>query len=444
MNSLGRWASRGLALLLLAGLVLAFFPPSSPAVGQETGTVVVVPVTGTVELGLKGFLERSIREAAGSDAGLVLLEINTLGGRIDAALAIRDTILESPVPVAVLIKNRALSAGALIAIAADHLYMQPGSSIGAAEPRPAEEKIVSAWRAEMEDTAELRGRDPQVAAAMVDKAVEIPGLVEKGRILTLTASQAEEISFVDGVVAGRGALLRELDLGEATVRESSPTTAELAARWVTHPYVAPLLLTVGFLGVAAELLLPGFGAPGIIGLLAFFAYFAGHSAAGFGGWTAVALFVGGFIALIVEVIVPGFGIFGIGGIVMILASIFLTSTSPGQAALSILLALGATVLLTGYLVRNVKTRGIFSRLLLSERQGVQSGYVAPRSRAELVGKEGVAVTPLHPAGTADIEGDRFDVVSEGGYVAPGSRIRVVQVEGARIVVRPVDQAHTSG
>src|SRR5690606_29200878 len=185
-----RWILFVLTALLIAAAwgSRATAQAVTPAERVE-GPVYVIPIEGTIDEGLAAFVERALGEARDGGAVAVLLEINTFGGRVDSATRIKDAVTAMPVPVVAFVTQRAWSAGALIALGARYVAMAPGTSIGAAEPRPADEKTISALRKEFEAAAEARGRDPLVAGAMVDADIEIEGLVEKGQVLTLSAQQ---------------------------------------------------------------------------------------------------------------------------------------------------------------------------------------------------------------------------------------------------------------
>lgn len=441
------WPKLAVFLGVLAACLLA--PAASAAqAGGPTGTtgggspgsgrVLVVPISGNIETGLARFLGRAFDRAEAIGADLILLEINTPGGRVDAALEIVDRILQSPIPVAAYVPGRAWSAGALLAIAAPRIVMAPGSSIGAAEPRPAEEKIISALRAEFEAVAEKNGRDPTIAAAMVDADVEIPGLVAKGKILTLTAEAARERGYADAIAATREGALEALGLapGAAEVQEIGPSTAERIARFITDPVVAPLLLSLGFLGLLAEITSPGWGVPGSLGLLALGLFFGGHFLAGFAGWEVILLFVVGLLLIAVEFVVPGFGIFGIAGIAAVVTSIIFASASVEQALRSLGLSLVLSVGFGIVLARQGVRRGWWRRLILGEAVTGRSGYVDAHGLASLVGQEGTTLTPFRPAGTVAVGGRRLDAVSEGDFIPAGHPVVVVAAEGWRLIVRP--------
>ncbi|NPV26854.1 MAG: nodulation protein NfeD [Firmicutes bacterium] len=434
-----------IALVIISFLLTMVLPLWS----RPGGLVYVIPVNDEINPGIARFIARGYQQAIQNKANWVILELNTPGGRIDSALKIRDIILESPVPTVVYVTpHRALSAGALITLAGKKVAMTPGTTIGAAEPiiltaggyQRADEKIISAWTAEMVETARTNGRNPQIAAAMADPNVEIPGLVEKGKLLTLGAEQAQSLGIADWLVSDRVTLLRQLEASEFETVTLQPSVAETLAGWVTGPVVGPLLLTVGLAGLVLEFFTLGWGVAGTIGLLSLGLYFGGHLLAGLAGWESVILFIGGVILLLLEILViPGVGITGLAGVVAIVASIFLAAGSATEALFSLGVALVGTlvVLIVGWCV--MKKRNLWSRLILGTRQENAAGYVAPRRElSQYLGKTGVTLSILRPAGVAEIEGVRLDVVTEGGFIPPKTSVRVVQVEGTRVVVRPVE------
>ena len=429
--------SRAILLACLLFFLTTFPTPIGAA--EQTPLVLWVEAEGPIEPGLEAYLRRVFDEAERKEADWVVIELTTLGGFVDAAMGIRDAIIDSEVPVAVWVRSRALSAGVLVSIAADRLYMSPGSSIGAAEPRPADEKTITAWTAELRDTAERRNRDPQIAAAMADQRVVIEGLVGEGELLTLTSQEALEHGFIEGIADNRQELLASLQAPNAQVETVQETGAERLARWVTGPVTAPILLAIGMIGFVAELFVPGFGIPGAIGAISLALYFGGHLLAGFGGWEAVAMFLLGIVGLAVEIFLPGFGIFGLAGIVLFLLSIIVVSPSPQQALQSILISLFLVIVAVVLLWRYVGFRsGLLRRLLLTTDQKKEHGYVATETSSDYVGRTGTVQTYLHPAGTVLLDdGRRVDAVSEGEFVPVGERVEIVDVQGMRIVVRRV-------
>ncbi|MGH7315477.1 MAG: NfeD family protein, partial [Candidatus Rokuibacteriota bacterium] len=242
---------------------------TAPARGQGARPVVyLVPVEGIIDLGLAPFVQRVLDEAAGAGAGAVILEINTFGGRVDAAVLIRDALLRTRVRTVAFVNKRAISAGALISLAATTIVMAEGGTIGAATPvemgqpggpaQPVAEKTVSYVRKEFRATAESRGRPPLLAEAMVDADVEIRGVIAKGKLLTLTTEEALKHKLADFRADGVEAVLERMGLAGAEVRHASPTWAETVLRFLTHPVVSSLLMTIAIFGIIVELRTPGF------------------------------------------------------------------------------------------------------------------------------------------------------------------------------------------
>lgn len=423
----------------------------SPIHAQAPGPVYRVPVTGVIELGLAPFVERSLEEAAAAGASVVILDMDTPGGRVDAAERIVDAVSDSRVPVYALVNRRALSAGALIALATQRIYMRPGSVIGAATPvdgsgRKAPEKIVSAMRSEMRALAEARGLDPRVAEAMVDEDVAIEGVVEAGKLLTLTTEEAVRLGYA-GEVADLDALKSDLGQASAPVVSSSVNWAERLVRFFSHPAVAPFLLAIGFLGLLAEMKAPGFGIAGAAGLLALALFFGSHLIVGLAGLGDVLLFGVGLVLLGIEVfIVPGFGLFGVLGGVGVLGGLYmallggLPTTPDFTRAGMVLTSAILIILVSGWaLIRSLPKSSRLARsgVFLLTRTDRDVGFESAPHRTDLVGREGKAITDLRPSGTGLFGDERVDVVSEAEWIPAGTAIRIVSAEGYRHVVRPV-------
>jgi len=435
------WPVMALALLLAA----------APSGAAQTPLVYRLAVTGVVENGLAPYVARGLREAAAAGAGAVFLDIDTPGGRIDAAERIVDAVGASPVPVFAYVNPRAYSAGALIALSAKAIYMRPGAVLGAATPVDgggvkASEKMVSAMRAEFRALAEARGLDPHVAEAMVDERIEIPGLDKAGELLTLSTNEALRVGFAKAAVAGEPELLQAIGLPGARVVTLEPNWAELMVRFLTNPLVAPLLLSLGLLGLVFEIKTGAFGLGGLISLVSLGLFFGSSFLVGLAGWEEVILLGLGLLALAVEVFVlPGFGAAGVLGLVSIAAAVMLAmiGASPSVADVTqALVVLGASLAITAAVayawIRHLPNSGRFSGLFLRGGAKQSEGYIAAAPRADLVGQDGVAVTDLRPAGTAQFGQERVDVVTEGEYVRQGRAVRVVRSEGYRHVVRSLE------
>jgi membrane-bound serine protease (ClpP class) len=445
---------------ILALLALALPWAFSPSLSQEPRTaaplVYVAQIEGIIDLGLAPFIERVLDEAAEAGAAAVVLEVNTFGGRVDAAVQIRDALLNAKVPTLAYVNRRAISAGALISLAAQHLAMAPGSTIGAASPvhagqpgaaaQPVSEKTVSYVRKEFRATAESRKRPALIAEAMVDADVAIKGLIEKGKLLTLTTDEALKHKVAEFRADSLVAALERLGIVGAELRALSPNWAENLVRFLTHPVLSSLLVTVGMLGIIIELRSPGFGVPGAIGVGSLAAFFWGHWLVQLAGWGELLLALGGVALLLLEfLVIPGFGFAGILGILALLGALIMSVVGSGAtpeffmlAAGRIMLALLAAMIASFLLLRFMPRTPFGRRLILQAELGAGQEYgSAPESDVSWLGKRGRASTPLRPAGIADIEGARVDVVSDGDLIEAGARVEVVRVDGNRIVVRRI-------
>jgi membrane-bound serine protease (ClpP class) len=420
--------------------------------GQEQdrlkGAVVRVPVHGVIELGLAPFVTRSIRAAEDGGARAIVLDIETPGGRIDAAQQIVNALKEAKIPTYAFVNRRAFSAGALIALATNRIYMRPGAVIGAATPitgdgNKASEKIVSAMRSEMRALAEARGLDPRVAEAMVDEQIEIAGVVERGKLLTLTTAEAIRVGYAEEV-ADWNALMATLHTVGAPVHETHVNWAEGLVRFFTNPLVAPLLLSLGFLGLIVELKTPAFGLAGVFGVVCLGLFFGSHYLVGLAGWEELILLVAGVTLIGVEMfIIPGFGVAGIAGLLAVLGSVYLSlvshlSSEADMSQAAGMLSAAILIVLVGAwaLLRTLPRSGRFSRsgVLLGDATDRSTGYISNPVREELVGATGVAITDLRPAGAAQFGDERVDVVAESAFISAGTPIRVVRSEGYRHVV----------
>jgi membrane-bound serine protease (ClpP class) len=293
--------------------------------------------------------------------------------------------------------------------------------------------------------AEQRGLDPRLAEAMVDENVEIPGVVRKGELLTLSTNEAVKLKFAKGQVADQATLLAAIGHPGAVVVTTEPNWAEGVVRFLTNPLVAPMLLSLGMLGLIFEIKTGAFGIGGLLSLISLGLFFGSSYIIGLAGWEEVLVLGLGVMALAVEVFVlPGFGVAGVLGILAIAASMIMAlmggHPTTGDVAQA-LAVLGASLFITAAVVyawlRHLPNSGRFSGLLLKGAGHRTEGFVTAPSRLDLIGRDGIALTDLRPSGSAQIGEERVDVVTEGEYLARGSRVRVVRSEGYRHVVRQV-------
>jgi len=407
-------------------------------------SVYIIPVRGQIEPGWLLFLERSLEEAEKANAQAVILDIDTPGGFVDTAQKAKMLMGSFAAPIYGYVNTNALSAGAYLALLTDGYFMSPGSTIGAAEPAllgggEVDEKTLSFWEAEMRSAAERQGKDSRIAAAMVRREIIIENLVGEGELLTLTAGEAENLEFSNGTVTSLDELLEAVGLSDAEIINSSATFWENFSGWLINPVVATFLLMMGFFFLIVEILTAGFGIGGFLSLLSFGLYFGGHFFTGISGWPAIFLFVFGIIFLLVEAFMPGFGIFGIGGLAAVIVAIVLAAASA---------TLGIYMLLISFFIAGIagygafkyfQRKGTLKSFVLSESATREAGYSSSNDYSHLLGKKGQAATPMRPSGTVEIEGKRYDAVSESGYIYAGETIEVAQIEGYRIVVRKLNK-----
>lgn len=425
-------------LILFIGTIALPFIHSDAA---ET-KVYQVPLHQEVEKGLHAFLQRSFKEAKTEGAETIVLDIDTPGGFVDAADQIAKLMKTTDdVKIVAFINDRALSAGAFLALYADEIYMTPNGSIGAAQVidgsgNAAETKANSYWLAQMKNAAKHSGRDTQYALAMANPEIDLPDLrAQKGELLTLTADEAEKVGYSEGTVASFDELLKKLDLEDAQVISTAETFTEKMARFITNPVVVPILLSVASLGLIVELYSPGFGVPGSMGLTALFLFFYGHTVAGLAGYETLLLFLLGVALIIAEFFVAG-GIAGIFGVLAIIGSILLAGTNLAFMAVSVLIAIAVALIGAVVIMKFFgKKLHLLNKIILMDTMDTESGYVSNKNRNELLQKVATTITPLYPSGVAEVDGERIDVVSEGRYIESGKEVVIVAVEGFRIVVR---------
>jgi len=472
-------------LLLAVITLLVLGSPGVTGAQDDDGRAPVyhVMISGEIDLGLPAYLDRAIGEAEAAGATALIIEIDTPGGRLDAVIQMRGSIIDTDLRTIALVDSTAFSAGALVAISSEEIWMTPGSVMGAATPvmggtgEVADEKTISAVRATFEAAAEENGRDPQVAAAMVDTRIVVEGLVGNEELLTLTVSQAVEFGYADGVVTNLDDLIVELGFDDQELVMVTLGFAEQIVRFITSSVIAGLLFTIGLLLIIGDLFSGGIGIVAGIGVVMLAVFFWGHLLAGLAGWEDIALVVLGLLLIAVEVFVlPGFGVAGILGLISLsiggfLAMIyrefeFVTNADMLRAGLTMGLAVLGVALGMIAILMLVARRGPPSGLVLQARlaggdavtERGSTGWLnffdgnerlerdtfadAAELPAEplhsMVGATGTAMSDLRPGGLAEIDGQRVDVVTSGEFVARGEHIQVVRDERYRRVVRRIE------
>ena len=430
---------RVVSSLLIFAMAIVLLVPFVQA--DSSHKVIVAEVHEEVERGLYAFLNRAIKEAEEQKVDALILNIHSPGGLVDAALDIGKLLEETDVKLIAYVNTNALSAAAFIALHADEIYMTKNATMGAAQVidssgNAAGVKAESAWTGSMKAIAEAKKRDPKFAQAMADPDIDLAKYrAPVGKLLTLTADEAVEVKYANGIADTVEEVLQLAGLENAQITNMKPTFFENVVRFITNPIIIPILLSIASIGLVLELYTPGFGIPGTMGLSAIVVFFFGHLLAGLAGFEVLIMFVIGLILLIAEFFIPG-GIVGIIGGAFIIMSLLFAGASVTHMLLSIIIAIAIAVVGMVVLMKFFgKKLQVFNKLVLKDATTSEEGYVSNENRVELISKIGITLTPLRPAGVVEVDGERLDVVSEGNFIDTQKSVRIVKVEGSRIVVR---------
>lgn len=400
--------------------------------------------------------KKAFREAKELNADIILIHMNTYGGMVETADSIRTAILQSKIPVWVFIDNNAASAGALISIACDSIYMRSGANIGAATVvdqtgKPMPDKYQSYMRSTMRSTAEATGRDPDIAQGMVDPRVYIEGVTDTGQVITFTTTEAIRYKFCNAQAESIEEILKITGKQDFKVVEQQLSATDKIIGFLTKPVISGLLIMIIIGGIYFELQTPGIGFPLAAAAVAAMLYFAPLYIEGLAANWEILVFIIGLILLMVELFaIPGFGVAGISGIILIVTGLTLSMIDnigfdfTGvrlngfiQAFFIVIIASFFSLIGSFFLTRKLfGGHTMFGDLALLTTQQTTEGYVSADAHyMEMKGKTGTAFTMLRPAGKIDIEGQIFDAVAEAGFIEKGEAIRVVKYENAQLIVR---------
>lgn len=495
-------------VLILLGSLLSWLA----AVSSDDALVYVINIRNEIGNGLRVYIDNGIKQASEAEADAIIFDVHTPGGAVGAARDIIDAIQRTELPTIAYVNTEAISAGAMISLSCDQIVMRDGGAIGDSAPvsiqgEELNEKAVSYVRGKIRATAERGGRNPDIAAAMVDKRLylvrftdgEIITLREEeyierkdlgeemdiiasgggeGELLTLTTEEALEYNLADGVadsvedllgmyqivevdgerkvLTADGTAQKQMEFGDGSVKVIKSlqgatqetvliTLADRFVFFVTSPLISGTLLALGTLGLFVEIRTPGFGIPGIAGLICLGLFFWGHRLLNISADYAALAFIAGVALLLVELfVIPGFGIAGIGGIVLMVGSVFFVfrnayklETAVFGLSFAIILAFALAIALS-YVLPKTRT---WNYLVLSTAMDSGSGFhSAPREDFQgYVGKTGIALTPLRPAGTVRVDDARLDVVTVGDFIVRDTPVKIINVEGSKIFVEAIDE-----
>lgn len=427
-------------------------------INLENKKVYLFEIHDEIGPGATRITERAIAAAEEMNADYILLDLNTFGGLVSDADAIRSALLDTKIPTLVFIRNNAASAGALISIACDSIYMKTGSTIGAAavvyeDGSYAEEKYQSYMRNKMRATAEATNRDPDIAEGMVNPKVVIEGVTDETEIITFSVDEAIENGYCNGKAETIEELLEMANFKNPEVIKHEVSATEKLIQLLVKPYVSGILLMILIGGIYFELQTPGVGFPLAASIFAAILYFAPHYLEGFAAHWEILLFIIGIVLLLAEIfVIPGFGVAGIAGIAAVMISLslaliknidgfdfgFVPAKEIGMAFLMVsgIMVFGVVLLL--FASKNLASTAAFKRLALSTEQNRSEGFIISAYSGEnMEGKEAFVIADLRPSGKIEIDGEQFDAQSDGEYLSKGTRVIVKKRQGAYLMVKEV-------
>lgn len=446
----------------LFGLILILNFLQTRAISQDTSNIRVMhlKVQSAIDPITNRYTELGLDKALELNADLVILELDTYGGALTDADEIRTRILNFEKPIYAFINKDAASAGALISIACDSIYMADGSSIGAAtvvteDGSAAPDKYQSYMRSIMRSTAEATGRDPHIAEGMVDEDIDLDSIATEGKVVTFSVSEAIKYGFCEARVRNIDDIMKRSGIAHYTVTEFHLDWAEKVISWFLNPFVSGILILIIIGGIYFELQTPGVGFPLLASVIATLLYFTPHYLNGLAANWEILAFVLGLILIGLELfVIPGFGVAGISGIILTVGSLILVMLNNDNLDFSFVggddLFIATATTLTGMAgalvaiiiggARLTQSRA-FQRVSLQETQDHDQGYTSsPYAGKSLIGKHGTAYTILRPSGRVEIDGELFDAYTRGNYVEAGTPIEVISDEGTSLKVKEIPSA----
>lgn len=419
-------------------MMVIFIPLSFIVNAKDSSTNIhVIKLDTEVNEGMLSHIKTSTNNLNKED--IILFEIDTYGGKIDSAVDISDYIISLDNKTIAYIDKKAISAGVLISISCDYIYMNEGGTIGSAETIPKTEKIISYWTNQLKTVAEQKNRNKDLVAAMADSDIEIKNVVEKGKLLNLTSIEAKELKFIDGIAKDRKDIYNYLEIKNYNEIEKNMTSLDSFINFITSVNMTYLLILVFIFGVVIEFLTPGIGIGGFVAFMSFSLLFITSMFNVSGNKFVLALFALGVILIIIEMFVPGFGVFGIGGGMLVLASIFFSAKTMMMGILYVTIAFLFMLLIFYLFIKKYPQKKLHSTLLLNTKLNESEGYSSHKEDFKtLLSLEGVSISHLRPSGKVKINDSIYDALTETGFIKKDEKIKVVSIENNKIIVRKID------
>jgi membrane-bound serine protease (ClpP class) len=445
----------------ILSLLFCILGLSVAAIGQDSlakePIVFLFKLDADIDARTNRHSELALEKALEVEADYVVIEMDTYGGALNDADDIRTRVLEFEKPIYVYINKDAASAGALISIACDSIYMAAGASIGAAtvvtqDGTAAPDKYQSYMRSIMRSTAEANGRDPKIAEAMVDEEILVDSISTQGKVITFSTSEAIKFGFCEAQVAGVEEIMERSGVTSYELISFELGFVDKVIAIFINPFVSGILILVIMGGIYFELQSPGIGFPILAALIALVLYFTPYYLNGMAdNWEIIMFFIGVLLLVLEIFVIPGFGLAGIGGIMLMMASLILVMLNndwfdfffvpEGDAITAVLTAfiglIGSFILMFVGGVRLTESR-MFKRVALQNTMDTSEGFTSNFHKESLLGKIGKAYTVLRPSGKIQIEDEIYDAFTRGGYVEVGSKIEVVSEEGTSLKVKEID------
>lgn len=441
---------------------------------QSAKKVLVFDIKENIAPAMTRHTSKAIDRAEEIGADLIIIHMNTYGGFVVDADSIRTKILNTEIPVYTFIDNNAASAGALISIAADKIYMRPGGSIGAAtvvnqSGEAAPDKYQSYMRKQMRSTAESHGkdtiiqgndtvfkwkRDPLIAEGMVDQSIVVPGIVDSTKVITFTVDEAKEFGYCEGSAKSIEEILEKNGITNYTIEKVEKSTLDKIIGFFANPTISSFLILLIIGGLYFELQSPGIGFPIVVSILAAIFYFVPLYIEGLAANWEILLFIIGVGLLMVEIFVlPGFGIAGVLGIIFIIVGLVLsllmnvtfdfTLTGSGafsQALTVVFSAFVGFILFAATIGRGFLKSNLFQRLVLADTLPGGASEISVSSKIDLqslVGKELITHSAIRPMGIVKQDFNTFQAKTYDGFIDSGEKVKVLSIENKTLIVTKV-------
>lgn len=457
--------------LILLSVICSFAQKDTLIEISDKKLVYIFPIRQDIAPATWRQTQQAFEEANRLKADYFIIHMNTYGGLVVSADSIRTKILNSKIPIYSFIDNNAASAGALISIACDSIFMRQGASIGAAtvvvqSGEAAPDKYQAYMRSTMRSTAEAHGkdtiitendtiikwfRDPKIAEAMVDQRIYIEGVTDTGQVVTFTTSEAIQNGFCEGEAESIAEVLKQAGVENYETVTYELSTLESIIGFLINPVFQGILIMIIIGGIYFELQTPGIGFPIAAAAMAAIIYFAPLYLEGLAENWEIILFIIGLILLILEIfVIPGFGVAGISGIILMVTGLTLSmvdninfelTSDLGlqqilKALLVVVISMFSSLILSVYFGKKMLTSEGFSFLVLNATQDKEKGFIGiDNNHKNLIGSEGKAYTILRPSGKIEINGEVYDASTDKGYIEKGENVVVIKHRASQLIVK---------